>query len=63
MVPTPVNHVLCVACGAPHDQWPALDDGDGDLCDACFADAADDDWFTTTPGHPHGIDQPDRAGH
>ena len=58
----PANHTLCASCGAPHDQWPALDEaGGGELCDTCFADAADDDWFTTA-GHPHGLDNPQCRG-
>jgi hypothetical protein len=41
------NHGLCVACGAPHDRWPAIDEPDGELCDECFAAEADDAWWDT----------------
>ncbi len=58
MAPSPANHTRCASCGGPHNQWPALDEAGGDLCDACFADQADDDWFTTSPEHPHALDNP-----
>lgn len=53
----PANHTLCASCGAPHNQWPGIDQDGGDLCDACFADQADDAWFTGRD-HPRALDNP-----